>query len=117
VPGLDERTTAKKMVRCRVGIKLTAEEITRLEALPTGANMIVPERWCALESGHAGSHFALGQASGDEEFWIQWVEGDSQIVVLEPCPSEGPEGSEDPCLLYSRHDGCHDFGWSADTAR
>ena len=39
--------------------------------------MIEPGRWCALESGNAGSHFALGQASGDEEFWIQWVEGDS----------------------------------------
>ncbi|MCW2859387.1 MAG: hypothetical protein JWP48_1095 [Actinoallomurus sp.] len=54
-----------------------ARQIARLEALPSGANMIEPERWCALESGNAGSHFALGQASGDEEFWIQWVEGDS----------------------------------------
>jgi hypothetical protein len=82
------------MVRCRVGIQLTAEEIARLEALPMGANVIVPERWCSLESGHAGSPFALGQSSGDEEFWIQWVEGDSQIVVLEPRPSEAPRAQK-----------------------
>jgi hypothetical protein len=52
---------------------LTADALGKI----SGRISVPLERWCALESGNAGSDFALGQASGDEEFWIQWVEGDS----------------------------------------
>lgn len=94
------------MRQCSAYFKLSARELKQLRFLPAPAHMIELASRCALEAGHAGWHAALGQENPKGEHWIRWAETDSRIDVLESCPSQGQER---PCLLFSGHDGRHDF--------
>ena len=96
------------MAQCRVGIRLSDHELKWLDSLPFPAHVIKPAGQCALELGHVGPHFALGQENPEGEHWVRWVENESRIVLLKPCPSQGAARS---CLLFSGHDGRHDYAF------
>lgn len=91
-------------------MKLTADEVVRLEGLPDAAFEVRAEIPCELEAGHAGPHVGLGQSQdhgGDDQtnWWMRWAEGGVREWTHEPaCPVES---GDEECLLPSGHAGVH----------
>jgi hypothetical protein len=100
-----------RQVACPGTIVLTDTEHAMLCALPYPAHEVDRENWCDLEKDHSGLHYALGQESLDEGWWLRWNDEGArrELTALTGCSAE--DSSEDPerCGLPSRHAGAHSF--------
>ncbi|QRP42961.1 hypothetical protein [Amycolatopsis sp. FDAARGOS 1241] len=67
-------------VGCDATVLLTVREWELLATLPHRGNEAEPLHWCELEPGHDGVHFAFGQQSGDDAWWL----------VFDPAAPETP---------------------------
>jgi hypothetical protein len=82
-----------------------------------GDTTIPDEVFCEIQENHAGSHFALVQAFGNNEAWAEWATQSAGIRYFPDnamCEAEGPH-LEDPedddalCELPAGHYGEHSF--------
>jgi len=56
----------------RTNYKITITESLQFQ----GIAEVDRENWCDLEAGHIGLHYALGQESLDEAWWLRWNDED-----------------------------------------
>jgi hypothetical protein len=93
---------------CMARVDLDDDEQRWLNTMPDGTDQIGSSLHCGLDAGHTGPHAALGQAAGDDEYWVRWTLRASEIVKLPPCPERaepGIGGSTGACLLFEHHPG------------
>jgi len=98
---------------CAAQIRLDAMRIAWLSDLPNGLHVVWANRSCELEARHRCLHAALGQQSGEGEWWIRWGPPLAHPTIAEvaPCPNgdaKGPDGDA-VCLLFEGHPGHHTF--------
>jgi hypothetical protein len=91
-------------------VKLTPQEITRIEQLPDAAHQVLHELECLLENSHPGAHVSLGQSqdrSWDDQtlWWLRWTDAGDRQWTHEPVCME--ERGDDACLLPTGHVGQH----------
>src|SRR4051794_39064243 len=96
---------------CPAVVELDVRQLEFLAGLPMPAHGLLARLSCELELGHAGSHAALGQHSGDQQWWVQWGLAASEINPLAYCTAEripGDEAEDDNgCVLFHGHAGRH----------
>jgi hypothetical protein len=93
---------------CMARINLDDDERQWLNSMPNGADQIGAWMPCGLDIAHPGPHVALGQAAGDDEYWVRWTLRASEIVKLPPCPEHpgaDADGATLGCLLFEHHPG------------
>ncbi|MFI5614736.1 hypothetical protein [Amycolatopsis sp. NPDC051903] len=114
------------MSRVRVGcgatVLLTLREWERLAALPEPGNEVEPLHWCELEPRHGGLHFAFGQQSGEDAWWVVFDLGAParrELQILVGCSAAAEEadelGDRGVCTLAADHAGGHSFEIALDT--
>lgn len=102
------------MRECTADADLSADEISRLNALPDAAHVVNPTVECELEEGHAGPHHGLAQSdnrSADDttNWWLRWSDGVREWTHEPCCYIENAETAE-LCMIPKGHEGAHVFG-------
>lgn len=104
---------------CDTVVTWTPAERRLLQALPDPGEVIEHEVWCGLEHGHPGPHWALGQVSGEDFWWLRWSDDTTdtparrELVHHEVCGrlrATGEIGEPHvPCTLPHGHPGAHSY--------
>lgn len=95
-------------MECNAHIAVSPENLAPLNAMSAdGMYEVLSEVSCELDDGHPGPHYAIGQAVGDDDYWIAWTE---EIQTLEQLPPCDAELNGEFCLLMLNHFGSHSTG-------
>ena len=105
-----------RWVGCCATVKFDAATCAFLQTLSEPAHQVVEQvYWCDLDAGHEGQHYAFGQHSRDDEWWVRWPDGadcPAGLLRVTGCPVESvvnEEGDTEVCLLPVGHSGRHNF--------
>lgn len=96
-------------------LELSAAETRLLSSMLAGTQPVEPVVYCELEADHDGVHYALGQISGPDWWWLRWNESDSRRELVETVPCDalaavaGPGEQGVPCALPRDHVGACGF--------
>jgi hypothetical protein len=104
------RTRTKK-VQCQALTVVSAAELVGVAAVSDLVPSLGGCLRCEL-TAHDGSHVALvGTAhGGDQWWWLCWHGRASEVVAVDPCPAQLPQGPyADDCFLPEGHPGRHSF--------
>jgi hypothetical protein len=105
------------LARCTARTRLDSVQIAWLSEIPRAEHEVPAHRQCQLEARHPCHHAALGQRSGDLEWWICWLESTNPTVMRAArCPTiAGPlRIGTARCLLFEGHPYHHRFDmWPA----
>ena len=94
------------ILKCPHVVTITEEEHDRLELLDDAAHEVEWDLCCALQGNHPGPHITLGQAAGNDEWWVRWSGTAREIVKLPGCAAKTPT---DLCFLPEDHYGAHSY--------
>ncbi|WP_331762255.1 hypothetical protein OG524_36475 (plasmid) [Streptomyces sp. NBC_01520] len=110
---------AERFVHCAGKTGLTTKQAELLRRgdpryADSGVDDFALVQWCELSNGHDGvlHHSEVVSLFEGDHWWLQWDEGQHDLVTLTMCPVEsGPpeEVSTYPCGLFHGHPGQH--GW------